>query len=516
MTRDEFEAAIQEAVDADPKNGAKWAPLQAAFAEEGILAGGAISNQQPEQRTRIRQILTRRKVGGKLRYFQFAVLVLNQEQATRHQANPGKVLGSVVEMLEAERPLLPPTDCLECALVMRHDDGQDLVPLALVTWGNGVVTQQMQAWYPAAELVDLSATIPTFGHASAAPAAGAQDAASAGKPLSFNPGDNVIFFGPPGTGKSYRIREETADFFDVLMTAFHPEYAYSDFVGAYKPVCGSEDGSTIRDFSGEYEIGYPVVYYTFEPGVFVRAIVRAQEADGAPVALVIDELNRGDCAAIFGDFMHLLDRADSGRSEYGLDVTLPLGAYLVDAGVLDSPTEKLFLPANLHIFATINTADQALYPIDSAFKRRWSWEAVPIAGGPDLATVTIPAVGDAAELLWLDFIERLNAVILHHTENEDKRIGPWFIKAIDDQIPPKHLRNKLLYFLWHDVFRGHTSEVFLPGLRTFEAVQAAFDAHGVPGVLSAFAPAPEPPQPVAELVEPLASEDGEADANPAP
>jgi len=483
MERDEFEAAVAAAVDADAKNGAKWHPLRDLFAEDGVLAGGTISNQQPEQRTRIRQILTKRKVYGEQQYFRFAVIVLNQDQAKRHEANPGKVLASVIDMLEVERPNLPPEICLECALILSHDGGHTFVPLALITWGSGTTTLRMRQWYPNAVFVDHSSTLAASGQAS--PADAAEAAAE-------RPGDNVIFFGPPGTGKSYRVKEETAEFFDVVMTAFHPEYAYSDFIGAYKPVCGSDTTSKIHDFTGEQEIHRPIVYYAFEPGVLIRAIARAHQAEGAPVALIIDELNRGDCAAIFGDFMHLLDRADSGRSEYGLDVALPLGAYLVEAGVLESATEKLFLPANLHIFATINTSDQALYPIDSAFKRRWSWEAVPVARTAELDAVTIPPMGGAPELPWLDFVYQLNAVILHHTENEDKRIGPWFIKAADGRIPPTQIRNKLLYFLWHDVFRGQTAEVFLPGLRTFEAVQAAFDANGIPGVLMGFAPQPLP------------------------
>ncbi|WP_379923302.1 McrB family protein [Erythrobacter sp. R86502] len=489
MDRAEFEQEVSKAVDAAARNGAKWKPLEHAFAKQGVLAGGAISNQQAEQRTRIRQIFTKRPLQGVLRYSEFAVFVLNQDQADRHKADPEKVLTSVIKALEAERPQLPSNVCLESFLILRHDGNHDYAPLALVSWGEGKATQLVREWYPEAPFIDKSGDVvlaqsPNGSSASFEDIYG--DTLIAGRP-----GDNVIFFGPPGTGKSYRIKQETVDFFDIVMTAFHPEYAYSDFVGAYKPVCGYDDTLKIKDFTGSQEISRPIVYYTFEPGVLIRAIVRAHEAEGGPVALVIDELNRGDCAAIFGDFMHLLDRAEGGRSEFGLDVSLPLGAYLVEAGVLESPTEKLFLPANLHIFATINTSDQALYPIDSAFKRRWSWEAIPVTGASGLEAVSIPPVGDAPMMPWLAFIFGLNDLILRHTENEDKRIGPWFIKAVGDSIPAAQVRNKLLYFLWHDVFRGHTSEVFLPGLRTFEAVQAAFDAKGIPGVLRSFSAQPQ-------------------------
>lgn len=487
MNRNDFEAAIAAAVDAAPNNGNKWGTLYTLAASAGLRGGGAISNQHAEQRTRIRQLLTKREIEGAPRYFQFGVFVLDKDQAARHLANPDKALTSIVNMFVAERPELAPDQCLECVLILRHDGAHVFTPLALLSWGQVTMTQRMRSWYPGAEFIDLSgqlvSAVGASGQSTHAPSQSGAIAASA----TAKPGENLIFFGPPGTGKSFRIKKETAEFFDVLMTAFHPEYGYSDFVGAYKPVCGADGTSTIRDFSGARDIDRPIVYYAFEPGVLTRAIVRAHEAAGAPVALVIDELNRGDCAAIFGDTMQLLDRAENGRSEYGLDVTASLGAFLVDTGVLETVGEKLFLPANLHIFATINTSDQALYPIDSAFKRRWNWEAIPVTGSAELDGVTMAAGGGAPELSWLNFVEKLNDTILRHTENEDKRIGPWFIKSVDGRIPAAHIRNKLLYFLWHDVFRGHTSEVFLPELRTFEAVQAAFDEKGIEGVLAGFA-----------------------------
>lgn len=485
MNKTDFENAVAAAVDAGPNNGNKWGRLYALSASVGLRGGGAISNQHAEQRTRIRQLLTKRELDGAPRYFQFGVFVIDKDQAARHLANPERSLQSIVDMFAAERPELAPDQCLECVLILRHDGAHVFTPLALLSWGQVGITQLMQTLYPGAQLVDLSAELAgataPFGQSAQAPS---QEVAV---PTTTRPGENLIFFGPPGTGKSFRIKEKTADFFDVLMTAFHPEYSYSDFVGAYKPVCGADPTSTIRDFGGERDIDRPIVYYAFEPGVLTRAIVRAHKAAGAPVALVIDELNRGDCAAIFGDMMQLLDRAENGRSEYGLDVTASLSGFLIDAGVIETVGEKLFLPANLHIFATINTSDQALYPIDSAFKRRWNWEAIPVTGSAELESVTIEAGGSASALNWLEFVHRLNETILRHTENEDKRIGAWFIKAVDGQNPAAHVRNKLLYFLWHDVFRGHTSEVFLPELRTFEAVQAAFDKKGVHGVLVCFA-----------------------------
>jgi len=487
MNRTDLEEAVAAAVDAAPNNGNKWGALYALSASVGLRGGGAISNQHAEQRTRIRQLLTKREVAGAPRYFQFGVFVIDKEQSARHVANPDKSLQSIVGMFAAERPELAPDQCLECVLILRHDGSHVFTPLALLSWGQVAMTQRMRTWYPGAPFIDLSGQLATAPASAAQSAQAPSQSATTSVPTASKPGENLIFFGPPGTGKSFRIKEETAEFFDVIMTAFHPDYSYSDFVGAYKPVCGADPSSTIRDFAGARDIDRPIVYYAFEPGVLTRAIVRAHEAAGAPVALVIDELNRGDCAAIFGDTMHLLDRAENGRSEYGLDVTVSLSAFLVDAGVLETPGEKLFLPANLHIFATINTSDQALYPIDSAFKRRWNWEAVPVTGSAELAGVVMAAGELGSELSWLEFVDRLNEIILRHTENEDKRIGPWFIKAIDGRIPAAHVRNKLLYFLWHDVFRGHTSEVFMPELRTFEAVQATFDKKGIQGVLVGFA-----------------------------
>jgi len=195
MNKVEFEAAVSTAIDASANNGAKWHLLAKLFATNRVIAGGAISNQQAEQRTRIRQLLTRRDIGGKAEYFRFGVFVLNQDQALRHAATPDKVLKSVIGMMEAERPQLAPQDCLECVLIIRHDGGHVYQGLALVTWGNGALTQLMKQMYPGAELFDFSATLATTTAANGSNSAKSADAVT-------KPGDNVIFFAPPVRGKA--------------------------------------------------------------------------------------------------------------------------------------------------------------------------------------------------------------------------------------------------------------------------------------------------------------------------
>ena len=338
-------------------------------------------------------------------------------------------------------------------------------------------TRRYLDWYSGLDNEDLSRTLMEGVRTLAPPA----------RPASI-PGENIIFFGSPGTGKSHEVKGRTASFVTVLTTAFHPDYAYADFVGAYKAVCGSEPGSNILSYDGHTLIPRPVVYYEFDPGICIQAIVAAVSAPDQTVALVIDEISRGDCAAIFGDFLHLLDRDSDGRGSYAINVGVPLGKYLTAAGVLSSPNDTLRLPANLHILATMNTSDQAIFPMDSAFKRRWSWRAVSSSGAehPQLAEAVLEQDPAAPPVKWLAFVEWLNGEILKLTENEDKRIGPWYIKPREGRIAASDIREKLLHFLWFDVFKGRSDNIFVENLRSFDAVQNAFDTRGINGVLRQF------------------------------
>jgi hypothetical protein len=202
--------------------------------------------------------------------------------------------------------------------------------------------------------------------------------------------------------------------------------------------------------------------------------------------LIIEEINRGDCAAIFGAFFQLLDRASSGKSEYAVKVDAALSAYLSQQGV--DTSDGVALPPNLSLFATMNTADQNLFPMDAAFKRRWAWRSVPImSGSGELDKATI-AYGTAS-IPWTDFVGALNSVILQATDNEDKQIGPWYVRFETDggfltAVREADLRDKLLFYLWHDVFRNHRDDFFDGRITRFDDLQATYDESTIRGVLS--------------------------------
>lgn len=300
------------------------------------------------------------------------------------------------------------------------------------------------------------------------------------------PGRNVIYFGPPGVGKSHAVEQETTGS-GVTRTVFHPEVDYGQFVGTYRPVVGREPGTQITGVEGRL-IDRPVSYFAFVPGPFVTALVEARSNPSRAHALIIEEINRGDCAAIFGDVFQLLDRQPDGSSQYGIDPSLALADYLRANGVLDADG-KLRLPANLSILATMNTSDQSLYPMDAAFKRRWEWRAIQLMAGADkLTNITVGLNLDGRMALWTAFVEALNETILAATgNNEDKQVGPWYVRAdpATHAIRDEDVRYKLLFYLWHDVLRDQHDALFRKDIATFDQLQAAYESGGLLAVLNA-------------------------------
>ena len=238
----------------------------------------------------------------------------------------------------------------------------------------------------------------------------------------------------------------------VFRTTFHPDYDYAQFVGAYKP---KKEGNAIT--------------YSFVPQVFAKAYAAAwklylqrdsRDSIGASplqndsgkdiqVYLVIEEINRGNCAQIFGDIFQLLDRDEKGFSQYSIDADCDFAEWLKDNGIGDG---KLKLPPNLNILATMNTSDQSLFPMDSAFKRRFDWEYVPINYEKSEADFI---VGDASfNFKWLDFLKKVNADIYKVTQSEDKQMGEFFIKPKNkDYITLDEFRSKVLFYLWDSVYK---------------------------------------------------------------
>ena len=299
-----------------------------------------------------------------------------------------------------------------------------------------------------------------------------------------------IFYGAPGTGKSHAINELTAGK-DVIRITFHPDTDYSTFVGAYKPttkpvpvvtVIGTE-AVPVRDKNGK-EMTEDKIVYEYVSQAFLQAYVAAwrkycdvQEGE-EPVDefLVIEEINRGNCAQIFGDLFQLLDRGDAGFSEYpikadsdmkkllekefeGLEIKNKEGINALFKGGKDIVAEVLagdvlLLPNNLYIWATMNTSDQSLFPIDSAFKRRWDWNYVPISNAGKNWMIEV----NGAQYDWWNFLEAINDKVYHATYSEDKKLGYFFCKAKDGVISADKFVSKVIFYLWNDVFKDSEFE----------------------------------------------------------
>lgn len=274
---------------------------------------------------------------------------------------------------------------------------------------------------------------------------------------------NLIYYGAPGTGKSHKIKE-TTDAIEkegrVFRTTFHPDSDYSTFVGCYKPTMVKVPKTTLIGTKlVEVENGKPEekIIYRFVPQTFAKAYTTAWKTE-EDVYLIIEEINRGNCAQIFGDLFQLLDRGDDGFSEYPVDADTDLGGYiakeLADSSREDFPDgvkdgKKLMLPKNLYIWATMNTSDQSLFPIDSAFKRRWDWVYMPIDTKKDNWFIK---VGEK-RYSWTDFLEKINNEILTDETAEDKHLGFYFCKAENKEIAQETFVGKVLFYLWNDVFK---------------------------------------------------------------
>ncbi|AHJ28889.1 AAA family ATPase [Nodularia spumigena CS-584] len=309
-----------------------------------------------------------------------------------------------------------------------------------------------------------------------------------------------ILFGSPGTGKSYKIHEiakkeleiewneQTKYLKNTIKTVFHPEYTYSDFVGKLLP---QTDGTSS-------------VIYKFYEGHFLRALGLAYkkiiEGTNENVLLVIDELNRGNAAAIFGSIFQLLDRDEDCWSTYEVNLSeleivglwRAMGSVIINENItinysnfniLCDLAEKdlrdksnnyglrvlenlkngsITIPSNLSIIATINTSDESIYYLDSAFKRRWDWEYVDVPNSkfsediPEKIKDVFVFIADD-KFIWSDLVIRLNEFIKSHHQSirriEDKQIGWWFLKADkNSEITEAAIKNKLMFYLWDSVF----------------------------------------------------------------
>ena len=296
---------------------------------------------------------------------------------------------------------------------------------------------------------------------------------------------NRIVFGSPGTGKSFRLKSDCEDLMEKTSgtyerVTFHPDYSYSQFVGTYKPVMG-EDGNSIR--------------YDFVPGPFMRVYVDAIKSGrtGSPKAhlLLIEEINRAKVAAVFGDVFQLLDRDGDGVSEYEIQVSEDIRRYLAkELGGLSDNYNKIKLPNNMFIWATMNSADQGVFPMDTAFKRRWNFEYLGINESEKeiigVGKIVLPGEPDAVE--WNAARRAINdRMASEYRINEDKLMGPFFLAKkviasdengmiIDTEKFMKAFKSKVIMYLYedavkqrkHDFFNGCDSSKYSSVCEAFE------------------------------------------------
>lgn len=281
-----------------------------------------------------------------------------------------------------------------------------------------------------------------------------------------NASRQVIYYGAPGTGKSHKIKEqlEGVPKENIFRTTFHPDSDYSTFVGAYKPTRGKRPlyglfgKETVRLNDGE-DLSEDTITYEFVPQAFLNAYMQAYRKPYENVYLIIEEINRGNCAQIFGDLFQLLDRDGNGASEYTIKADTDLKVFLEEKLGKDKPgieDGELCLPSNLYIYATMNTSDQSLFPIDSAFKRRWDWEYEPIKYKNEDWVIEV----QEDTYSWVSFQKEINKRIFDATSSEDKMLGDYFVNPSDGVITEKMLLNKILFYLWNDVCKDGEGDIF--------------------------------------------------------
>lgn len=265
-----------------------------------------------------------------------------------------------------------------------------------------------------------------------------------------------IFYGAPGTGKSHTVDKDYVKDNKCFRITFHPDTDYASFVGCYKPKMGGPTGEDIT--------------YSFVPQVFLNAYIYAWNHPDEPTYLVIEELNRGNCAQIFGDIFQLLDRQKIGHpgySKYTINADSDISTYLSGElenkeryenvireiyGIKEFDFSILALPSNLNILATMNTSDQSLFPIDSAFKRRWEMEYVGV-NYTDAKQFTV-VIDETHKYSWSEILKGLNGYIKQEKHSTNKILGNRFVQSDENNvISAVAFRDKVLFFLFNDVFK---------------------------------------------------------------
>ena len=316
-----------------------------------------------------------------------------------------------------------------------------------------------------------------------------------------------IYFGAPGTGKSHEIKDRIKKHKSFRIT-FHPDTDYSSFVGAYKPTSVEV---RMRDMAGHViiedgkEVKETKIVYEYVKQAFLNAYIEAwkeqEKETPQPVYLVIEEINRGNCAQIFGDIFQLLDRNSNGFSDYAIVPDADLSRHvkkdleklvIVNKEAINAIYEEceedmvdkvvngkvLLLPNNLYIWATMNTSDQSLFPIDSAFKRRWDWKYIKIADAHKNWQIKI----GTKTYDWWQFVQAINYFVFDATQSEDKNLGYFFAKAKDSIINAETFVSKVIFYLYTDVFKdyGFSGDIFKGANDDEMTFQSFYIADGSP------------------------------------
>lgn len=318
-------------------------------------------------------------------------------------------------------------------------------------------------------------------------------------PIRFNTGyqshfeRNRIMFGAPGTGKSYTINKEAKELIvennedDYERITFHPDYSYAHFVGTYKPV-PSKDSN-----------GNDTITYEYVPGPFMRVYVNALKNSRTesirPFLLIIEEINRANVAAVFGDIFQLLDRDDDGVSEYPIQASEDIKAYLAkELGGNPGDYTKLRIPNNMFIWATMNSADQGVFPMDTAFKRRWDFTYLSIDDNDEKiqGKYVLLAKNGSQKVEWNKLRKAINHFLAKEKINEDKQLGPYFIAKsivvptkgdiIDSTQFIRVFKNKVIMYLFEDAAKQKRSKLFegcsKDSIR-YSEICREFDAKGI-------------------------------------
>lgn len=322
----------------------------------------------------------------------------------------------------------------------------------------------------------------------------------------------VIFYGAPGTGKSHEINKECCKHKHFRIT-FHPDTDYASFVGAYKPSTYQEQVFTnmgdkaipLKDSVTGANVTTTKITYSYVCQAFLKAYISAwkeqQNETPDPVFLIIEEINRGNCAQIFGDIFQLLDRNKSGFSDYPIvaddDMKQELEKVFEDLEVVNADEinnlyeggqdvvawvksgSHLLLPNNLYIWATMNTSDQSLFPIDSAFKRRWDWKYIKIKNSSKNYRIVF---SNGNEYDWWEFLMAINDRIEGgDIQQEDKKLGYFFVKPEEDGvISAEKFLSKVIFYLYNDVFKdfGFEEDFFKDEAGKVMTFASYFDPNG--------------------------------------